>query len=230
MTNLRLRQLVIAANSLEKADQLRETLHLGAPFVDPGVAEFGLENAVFAIGDQFLEVVVPVSTSAPAHRFIDRYGEGGYMAIFQVADLAAARARLDAAEHRRVWNIDLDDISASHVHPADIGGAIMSIDEPRPASSWRWGGPDWTDNATPGALIGATLSSPDPDALCARWAHALGTHVEPDGKSFTTNDGQVRAVAGDHDALTAFHIALPDLHKEHQAPLRLTIGSLDLCW
>ena len=52
MTRLRLRQLVIAAETLETADQLKDALDLGAPFHDPGVKEFGLENAVFAIGNQ----------------------------------------------------------------------------------------------------------------------------------------------------------------------------------
>ena len=76
MTAPRLRQLVIAAETLETADRLGELLGLGAPFIDPGVKEFGLENRVYAIGDQFLEVVVPMTDSAPARRFIDR-GDGG---------------------------------------------------------------------------------------------------------------------------------------------------------
>ena len=107
MTAPRLRQLVIAAETLEAADQLGELLELGAPFVDPGVKEFGLENRVYALGDQFLEVVVPMADSAPARRFIDRVGEGGYMAIFQTDDLNALRARVDGMGIRRVWNIDL---------------------------------------------------------------------------------------------------------------------------
>ena len=51
----RIRQLVWACESLASADDLKRLLDLGEPFADPGVAEFGLENAVFAIGDQFLE-------------------------------------------------------------------------------------------------------------------------------------------------------------------------------
>ena len=137
MSPPRLRQLVIAANSLDTADTLQSVLGLGEPFPDPGVSEFGLVNAVFAIGDQFLEVVVPTTDKAPARRFIDRGGEGGYMAIFQTDDMAALRTRVDGLSIRRVWNIDLPDISASHLHPADIGGAIVSVDEPRPAGSWR---------------------------------------------------------------------------------------------
>ena len=87
MTDLRIRQLVIAANDLSTADALRAVLDLGAPYPDPGVGEFGLINAVFAIGDQFLEVIVPTRDDAPARRFINRQGEGGYMIIFHVPDI-----------------------------------------------------------------------------------------------------------------------------------------------
>ena len=90
MTDLRIRQLVIAANDLSTADALRAVLDLGAPYPDPGVGEFGLINAVFAIGDQFLEVIVPTRDDAPARRFINRQGEGGYMIIFQVPDIEQA--------------------------------------------------------------------------------------------------------------------------------------------
>ena len=45
----RIRQLVWACESLASADDLKRLLDLGEPFADPGVAEFGLENAVFAM-------------------------------------------------------------------------------------------------------------------------------------------------------------------------------------
>lgn len=174
MTKLRLRQLVIAAETLETADLLQEVLDLGKPFADPGVAEFGLENAVFAIGEQFLEVVAPTTDDAPVQRFLKRNGPGGYMAIFQTDDLAGARKRLDGAGIRRVWNVDLDNIAASHIHPADVGAAIISLDEAHPWESWRWGGPKWQKTAIEGELTGAILESTDPNGLASRWAAALG--------------------------------------------------------
>ncbi|MEM7663119.1 MAG: VOC family protein [Pseudomonadota bacterium] len=229
MTGLRLRQLVIAARDAGTIDLLREQLGLGEPFIDPGVAEFGLTNAVFAIGDQFLEVVVPVSTAAPATRFIDRYGEGGYMAIFQAPDVAAARERADSLGIRRVWNIDLEDISASHMHPADIGGAIVSIDTPTPPEAWRWGGPDWVDRGVSGGIVGATLQSADPGGLTAKWAALLGTEVGPDGDTIVTNDSNIRFEAAERDALTAFHLNLP-MATQHPGGSCLKIGYLDILW
>jgi hypothetical protein len=204
----RLRQLVIAANSLDTADTLREVLGLGEPFPDKGVAEFGLVNAVFAIGDQFLEVVVPTADKAPARRFIDRGGEGGYMVIFQTDDMAALRSRVDGMGVRRVWNIDLPDISASHLHPADLGGAIVSVDEPRPAGSWRWGGPEWRERAAPGRFTGAVLETPDPDALAQTWGLALG--LTADKRRLFLADAVVHFREGAADRLVEFGFELPD--------------------
>ena len=202
----RLRQLVIASDTLDTADQLRQLLGLGAPFADPGVAEFGLDNAVFAIGDQFLEVVVPHTPTAPAQRFLDRQGPGGYMAIFEIEDIQQTRARCDSAGLRRVWNIDLEDISASHLHPADVGAAIVSLDEARPRGSWRWGGPDWRKQSRPGALSGAVIAGPDPASLAARWSEALGQtcakHI------IALNSATLSFIEGAQDSLASFEISI----------------------
>ena len=49
--SVRIRQAVIAATDLKAvAARLRAELGLGRPFSDPGVAAFGLRNAVFALG------------------------------------------------------------------------------------------------------------------------------------------------------------------------------------
>jgi hypothetical protein len=64
-----------------------------------------------------------------------------------------------------------------HLHPKDIGGAIVSIDEPVPPASWRWGGPSWRVQG--GAcgrqrVVGVTVEAADPRAMAARWAEVLG--------------------------------------------------------
>jgi len=122
----RLRQAVFAAADLESAvARLRGELELGEPFNDPAVANFGLRNAVFAIGDTFLEVVSPDADGTSAGRLIERRGgDCGYMAMFQVADVAAARARAAAEGVREVFAVDLDEITEAHLHPVDIGGAL----------------------------------------------------------------------------------------------------------
>ena len=210
MSDIRIRQLVFAAKSLKTAYLLEQVLGLGAPYPDPGVGEFGLTNAVYALGDQFLEVVVPVKDDAPAQRFIDKVGEGGSMAIFQVPDLGFIRQNADTMGIRRVWNSDFEDIAASHFHPADIGGAIVSVDQPVPPESWRWGGPRWMENSAPGSICGATLTAKDPSALAARWAAALTGRTSAASTTLETMDGPVEFIPGSANALTEFHLRIPD--------------------
>ena len=106
-----------------------------------------------------------------------RGGDGGYMAIFQVPDLAAARRRLAGLGARVVWTADLPDIAATHLHPRDVPGAIVSLDWAAPEESWRWAGPSWTGRApehAPGGVTGLTIEVADPSAAARRWAAVLG--------------------------------------------------------
>ena len=199
---VRLRQAVLAAAELEPvADALRSALGLGEPFRDPGVGLFGLQNTVFAIGDCFLEIVSPTRPGTAAGRYLERHGgDCGYMVMFDLEDLAGARARADASAIRVVWQIDLPDISGTHLHPADIGGAIVSIDASRPYGSWRWGGPGWTGQlgqGAPGALVGVVLAVAEPATAAARWAQVLGVALDGGGQTLALHDGEVRFVQSD---------------------------------
>jgi hypothetical protein len=175
-TPARLRQAVLAARELEPvAQRLAGELGLGEPFADPGVGRFGLRNAVFALGDTFLEVVSPVEPGTAAGRLLERRGgDCGYMLMFQVDGLAGARARV--AEHgvREVFEVSLPDMAEVHLHPADMRGAIVSLSEPRPPESWRWGGPDWHERTAPLQLAGAVVGVRDPAAVAERWRAIVG--------------------------------------------------------
>ena len=88
------------------------------------------------------------------------------MVIFDLEDLDGARERAEALGVRVVWQIDLPDISGTHLHPADMRGAIVSIDRSRPYGTWRWGGPEWTGRiAEPARRAGSpgiTVAVADP--------------------------------------------------------------------
>jgi len=172
----RLRQAVLAARQLEPvAERLRAELGLEEPYGDPGVEYFGLHNAVFALGDTFLEVVSPLREGTAAGRQLDRRGEDcGYMVMAQVEDLAGARERARPLGIREVFEVALDDIAEVHLHPADIGGAIVSLSEPRPPGSWRWGGPEWERRSAPLRIAGATLAVRDARGVAARWQEVIG--------------------------------------------------------
>jgi hypothetical protein len=175
---IRLRQIALIAPDLDPVVAgLRATLNLEVCFSDPGVGEFGLRNAMMLIGDQFLEVLSPVEEHTAVGRLLDkRGGPGGYMVIHEVDDLDARVARLGELDVRVVWAGDFPGIRGRHLHPSDVGGAIVSIDEPDPPGSWRWGGPDWETTANSGtgaavdAITGVTIAATDSSRLAARWA------------------------------------------------------------
>jgi catechol 2,3-dioxygenase-like lactoylglutathione lyase family enzyme len=180
----RLRQAVLAARDLEQTvDRLRAEFGLGEPYRDPGVAYFGLANAVFALGDTFLEIVSPVDPDQPGARTaaarLDRSGTEicGHMVMLQVDDLRAARERARAGGVREVFEVQLEDIAEVHLHPGDIHGAIVSLSAPRPPDSWRWGGPGWRERAVAGRLTGVTIAVAQPDAVAGRWADIAGGPV-----------------------------------------------------
>jgi hypothetical protein len=180
LTLPRLRQVALVAADLDAACALIED-ELGAhdPFRDPGVADFGLTNAVYEIGDTFLEVVSPATDGTTAGRYLERRGgDAGYMALFQVADTERTRRRAAAMGLRTVWQIDLPDISGTHLHPQDVRGAIVSFDTPAAPASWRWGGPRWIDGQPADVrpnprLAGLVVRVVDVEASARTWAGVL---------------------------------------------------------
>jgi hypothetical protein len=146
----RIRQAVLVTTELEPVvARLRSFLgryvEVPEPFRDEGVGHFGLENAVLAVGDSFLEVLAPVEADTAGGRHLKRRGgDSGYMVMLQVADMAATRERLAALEVRVVWQTERPDAVDVHLHPRDVPGALVAVDTMDPPDSWRWGGPAYT--------------------------------------------------------------------------------------
>jgi len=207
---LRIRQAVLVARDLDAAvGALRATLPLGDPFHDPEVDQFGVRNAVMPLGDTFVEVISPVVEDTAAGRHLERLGgDGGYMVMFQVDDIAAARARIHQLGIRVVYELDRDDDTDIHLHPADVPGAIVAIDRMKHPGSWRWAGPEWIATAPaetgPVRVTGATLTACEPAKLASTWAAVLG--AEADGDRIPLDGGELNFVAGECDGIAAFHV------------------------
>jgi len=198
---MRLRQIALVAEHLQPVvDDLCAVFGIRVSFNDPGVGTYGLENAVMPIGDTFLEVVAPVRPDTTAGRYLERRGgNGGYMVILQSADLDADRARFDALAVRIVAQLDRPHARGTHLHPRDVGGAILSVDDMDPPESWEWAGPDWqtaVDTSLVTAITGVAIQSHDPGALADRWAEVLGREVETDGiaRDINLDQGAIRFV------------------------------------
>ncbi len=199
---MRIRQIALVARDLEPvASDLCGVLGVEIAYRDTAIEVFGLENAVMAIGDTFLEVVSPLKPDTTAGRFLDRRaGDGGYMVIVQSDDLDADRRRVAELGVRIVWEVSLSDIATIHLHPRDVGGAILSFDEAQPPESWRWAGPEWksrvrTDVTT--AITGVELQASDPQVLAERWSQVLNrsaVRTSSDAHEIHLDQGTIRFV------------------------------------
>ncbi|HME95304.1 MAG TPA: VOC family protein [Methylomirabilota bacterium] len=184
MSGIRMRQICLVARRLEPVvEQLQSVLELPVCHRDPGVGKYGLENALFPIGDKFLEVVAPVRDGTTAGRYLDRRGgDGGYMVITQCDDLAPRRKRCEALSVRIANEIGYPEYHELQLHPRDVGAAMLSF-------AWQAGarapGGPWHPAACHGegepgggaslirAMTAAELQSEDPDRLARRWSDLI---------------------------------------------------------
>lgn len=213
---IRLRQIALVARELEPSvEALTATLGIEIGFRDPGVAVFGLENAVMPIGETFLEVVSPAREGTTAGRYLERRkGDGGYMVILQTRELDAERRRMEQLGVRIVWEVDTERGKAIHLHPRDVGGAILSFDQMTDWEAWEWAGPEWrahvrTDVSE--AIVAAELQAEDPERLAARWAEVIDRPHE--GLAIPLDAGALRfveAVDGRGEGLAGIDVATRD--------------------
>ena len=185
---MKIRQVALASSNLEETDKtLRHLPGCDQSYADPEIIYFGLDNRLFTLGDCFLEVVSPVQPNTAAGRFLDRRGgDGGYMVIVQVENLAEEKVRLADTAIRTVFADDRGNAKAIHLHPKDVPGAIPSLDEMSPPESWLWAGDSWEQRAGRyvRGILAVEIRSPDPKATGQCWAEAYGIELMPAGEGW----------------------------------------------
>jgi len=204
--NLRMRQICLVARDLEPVvSTFRDVFGLDVCHRDPGVGKYGLENALFPVGNGFLEVVAPVRDGTTAGRYLERRGgDGGYMVITQCADLAPRRQRCDTLGVRVANEIRYPDYQELQLHPRDVGAAMLSFsrqedgeaaDGPwHPAASRRTLA---RSVASARSMAGAELQGDDPERLARRWSEVMELPLSRDGRSrpvIALDDARLRFV------------------------------------
>lgn len=191
----------MVADDLSVAEEtIERELGLELCYRDPGVAEFGLRNALYPIGDKLLEVVSPTRPGTAAGRQLERRGgDGGYMVMLEVDDLDTMRQRFADHEARIVFEAEANGIIGLHLHPADIGGAILSVDQADTWGEWPWAGPAWRDHVrtnTVTDVVAVVIGADQPEVMAARWGELLGREVRD--ATVVLDEGEIRFVtAGD---------------------------------
>jgi len=179
---LRLRQICLAAPALEPVvDTITAAFGLRVCHRDPGVAKFGLVNALFTCGHQFVEVVAPMRDRTAVGRFLQRSGgRGGYMAIFDTDDPERRRAHVESLGVRIAHVMDTPGFFGIQLHPVDCRAAMLEFDrstgnEALDGTYWP-AGPHWRDEQRLDRVSGVPsidVQSPDPLGLAVHWARLI---------------------------------------------------------
>lgn len=243
---MRLRQIALVAGELEPiVERLETVLGLKVAYRDPGVAVFGLVNAVFPVGGEFLEVVQPVREDASAARYLKRRGgDAGYMVIMQAPDALAHRARLEKLGIRKIAEHQDRKYTFTHFHPGDFNGVLTSIDSVggvadylESESDWPPAGREWRNARAAANVVGltsVTIQDRDPAAAAKRWSELLEAPLEG-GTAVRLARGAIRFVPpvdADGTGVVAIDIAVRDvkpvLEAARQQKLAVKDDSFDV--
>lgn len=242
---LRLRQICLVAPVLEPAVQALQGL-FGLPVChrDPAVGAYGLENALFVFGHQFVEVVAPLHDGTAAGRFLQRSGGlGGYMAIFDTHDPERRQAHVQGLGVRVAQVLDHPGFQGIQLHPRDCRAAMLEFDRTQGNDdidgAYAPAGPHWqrarrTDLARGLPLV--DMGSPQPDDLAAHWARIIDVPLQhdPSGAPLLRFElGALRFVPAPAERLQALHVDVPDpapvLAAAHRLGLPVDADRVLLC-
>jgi hypothetical protein len=225
---LRLRQICLVAAELEPVvDAVHAIFGLAVCHRDPAVAKYGLKNALFVCGHQFLEVVAPMRDGTAAGRFLQRSGgRGGYMAIFDTHDPERRRAHVQALGIRIAHEMDYPGFWGIQLHPVDCRATMLEFDrsignEQLDGAYWP-AGAHWRDAQRLDRVSGLPridVCSPDAEGLAAHWGSIIDVPLAHDREQHPMLQFELGAVrfvaapAGTPERLDALHIAVADVPR-----------------
>jgi hypothetical protein len=187
---LRLRQVcLVAADLARQAEAIKAIFGLDECYRDPNVGRYGLENVLFPVGSDFIEIVGPTRPGTAAGRFLERHGgRHGYMVIMDCDDPESRQKHCEAIGVRTANLIRHDSYLGVQLHPKDTGGAMIEFNRTdggaNPMQAYAPAGPAWQkairQNVTR-RMVAAEIECPDPAAFAQRWGDILQRHVRPAG-------------------------------------------------
>ena len=103
------------------------------------------------------------------------------MIIIQDDDLLAAKQSVKDNDITVVWESDHPEARAIHLHPKQMGGAILSLDWMSPKESWKWAGPNWdkfVNTSLVNRFVGVEIQAENPEDMKNTWQSVLNLNSE----------------------------------------------------
>jgi hypothetical protein len=141
--------------------------------------QFGLVNHHFPVGDSFVEVLQPTDAAKAGGRFLERFGPGFYMLIFEMEDQPSAIEHLEKMGARLTLKGAREGAGYRniHIHPSSNLGPLLGLGEPLAQNSWPPGGPAWEQERRSDVVRlfrEAVLVTPDLDRMVGRYQRFFG--------------------------------------------------------
>ena len=148
---LQLRQVAVLVKDLDKATKHWQDMFGVIPTRRFQISFTDLEIAVLPLGDRntFIELAQPTSGDSPSARFLDKYGEGIYLTIFEIENsleldryLSGQNVRYTTSRQTNNYvNLGFNSI---WIHPSTISGAFIQLSQVLdPVNPWPPAGDDW---------------------------------------------------------------------------------------
>lgn len=147
------------------------------------------------------------------------------MTTFQIPSLASLGCGIPS-----FGELEIPEARTIHLHPKDIGGAIVSFDQAIPPESWVWGGPSWESR---GARFCTTITavefqSAHPDRMAENWSRVLGQKLvsAENQLRIPLEKSEIRfvyAVDGKGEGISAIEVEASDIDAILEAADRLKL-------
>jgi methylmalonyl-CoA/ethylmalonyl-CoA epimerase len=127
---MKLEHIGIAVKDLDASNKLFETLFNQAPYKTEGVESEGVRTSFFKTGESKIELLEASHPNSPIAKFIEKKGEGIHHLAFEVANIEAEVARLQAAGYTLINPVPKDGADNKRIvflHPKSTNGVLVEL-------------------------------------------------------------------------------------------------------
>lgn len=244
---LRLRQICLVASDLApQAESIKAIFGLEECYRDPNVGRYGLENVLFPVGSDFIEIVAPTRPGTAAGRFLARHGgRHGYMVIMDCDDPESRQRHCAAIGVRTANLIRHDRYLGVQLHPKDTGGAMIEFNRTDegadPMGAYAPAGAGWqraVRQEVTRRMVAAEIECPQAAAFAQRWGAILQRPVRSQsdgGFQIALDSGAINFLPGGYPEPVLAGIELQVVDRQRvvgaaqERDCLAADGSIDIC-